>query len=763
MAERKLGLTIVGKDAGGLALLGKVGKEADKAGKTTESSGLTMGKALAGAATAATAFAVASSKAFSDAGVEVLKLQRVVGGTPEEMSRLRFAVKQSGVDFDGFTKAIGVASKKLASSKDTLAQFGIEANGTDGKLRPMSALLPEIADKFARMSNTSEKAALAQQLFGKAGMDMLPFLNRGSAGIAELMAKTDEYGQVLSGEQLQAIKDNKVAQRELGAAFEGLQIQVGTAVLPIMTQFTQVVKGSLGPVAGMVAPLAAVGGSLLGVSYVASKTVEGAKKLASGFKSAAEGAGSFARGLTTAGGAMKAASFAGAAAGVYLLTQRMADNKKVANEWVDGLNLSGTIPEKLKKVQDALKGAREESEKFVSQDVGPFHLYGSNEGRAAADRVSALEEEEKKLNKQVKANTEQTKLAASGMDEYGNQIDGTTEAVKSQNDTLRAATGPLFEMTNAMSGNTEAQREARVAASEAAAAQKEYDHQVLIFGANSAPAKAALVVLEEATRKKTGADNSAVKSAMDLTYASNTLAAGIADGSITMNKARKVIDDLAASGSITAQQADGMRLQFLGAAGGVDHFKSKDGTGISVWADTTQATEALERLAGLLGSTALSLGSSIGVRLVGGVGGFPGFARGGRPRPGEPTIVGEEGPELVTFGRGAYVHNARQTAAWNAPGTVYEDGSVRGSGPVGGAGFAGAQRFAAAYLSGRGATGPRYAPPSTAKAGGTAGAINVVINVAGSVQSERDLTKAVIDGIRQAQRTSSFPILAGTA
>lgn len=39
------------------------------------------------------------------------------------------------------------------------------------------------------MPDGAEKSALAMQLFGKNGMAMLPFLNKGAAGIQELMTR----------------------------------------------------------------------------------------------------------------------------------------------------------------------------------------------------------------------------------------------------------------------------------------------------------------------------------------------------------------------------------------------------------------------------------------------------------------------------------------------------------------------------------------------------------------------------------------------
>jgi len=120
-----------------------------------------------------------------------------------------------------------------------LQDLGINAMDAAGNIRPISALLPELADRFKAMPAGLEKSALAMQLFGRGGKDMLPLLNLGSEGLAEMAEMADKLGVTLTGENVAAIKKYSGAQREMGEALGGLKIAIGLELMPILTTLTQ--------------------------------------------------------------------------------------------------------------------------------------------------------------------------------------------------------------------------------------------------------------------------------------------------------------------------------------------------------------------------------------------------------------------------------------------------------------------------------------------------------------------------------------------
>ena len=103
--------------------------------------------------------------------------------------------------------------------------------------------LGEVADRFEKMPNGTEKTALAMQLFGRSGAQLLPVLNRGSAGLADLSKKADELGVTLDQAQVDKMKESVAATRDFQASLQGLQISLGEAVIPALTSASTAAAG----------------------------------------------------------------------------------------------------------------------------------------------------------------------------------------------------------------------------------------------------------------------------------------------------------------------------------------------------------------------------------------------------------------------------------------------------------------------------------------------------------------------------------------
>lgn len=112
----------------------------------------------------------------------------------------------------------------------------------------MGQILPSIAQQFSTMPNGPEKTALAMRLFGRAGVSMLPFLSKGAKGIKELQEQSDALGTTLSGDDLDAVKENTKAKRTWGEAVKGLQVSIGRELYPALTAVTKFLSGSVVPV-----------------------------------------------------------------------------------------------------------------------------------------------------------------------------------------------------------------------------------------------------------------------------------------------------------------------------------------------------------------------------------------------------------------------------------------------------------------------------------------------------------------------------------
>ncbi len=249
---------LIGKDETGTATksaaanLDHVGDRATSLGKTLAGVGAAVGVAVL--ASKVKDFAADSIKSFETVGAESVKLQRIMGGSVDQMSALRGAAQLTGVSTDSMATAMRKFSTDIEGNNKAFAQLGIATRDAAGNLRPTNDVLMDVAATFKDMPNGAEKSALAVQLFGRSGLDMLPMLNRGADGIAALEQKTRDYGLTLSKVDQDNLAKFRASQRDLSMATEGVKTSFGKSLFPVMTEFNAALAQVLPPLQQALTP-----------------------------------------------------------------------------------------------------------------------------------------------------------------------------------------------------------------------------------------------------------------------------------------------------------------------------------------------------------------------------------------------------------------------------------------------------------------------------------------------------------------------------
>lgn len=200
--------------------------------------------ASAAAATAGAALGLALKGALDEAD-EMSKLASKIGVPIEELSRLKYAADLSGVSIEG----VGTSFKKLSTAMvaaqsggkaqvELFKNLGVAVTNADGSLRSSSAVLLDVADKFAVMEDGATKTALAVQLFGKSGLDMIPFLNGGAAGLKAMTDEAQALGLTISAETGKAAEQFNDNISRLQATLSGLVTQIAGSLAPTLASIT---------------------------------------------------------------------------------------------------------------------------------------------------------------------------------------------------------------------------------------------------------------------------------------------------------------------------------------------------------------------------------------------------------------------------------------------------------------------------------------------------------------------------------------------
>lgn len=219
--------------------LGKADKEANGLGTSFSKLGTMAGKAgqamLALGAAAVGGIAVLGKRAI-DAADNINDLSQRTGVGVEALSKFGAAAEDSGSSLDEVGKAMGRLARGMADSSsatsEALRSIGVSTVDSTGKLRSVDAVMLDIADRFSKLPEGAEKTALAMEIFGKAGANLIPMLNGGSAAI-------NEYSATITTEMAKAADAFNDAinaiMRELAGPFN----EAVTAALPYITQLAQ--------------------------------------------------------------------------------------------------------------------------------------------------------------------------------------------------------------------------------------------------------------------------------------------------------------------------------------------------------------------------------------------------------------------------------------------------------------------------------------------------------------------------------------------
>jgi hypothetical protein len=134
---------------------------------------------------------IAMIKGSIDAADHMNDLSQKVGIGVKELAGWELAANSSGTSMEAVAKGVKGISVFMVEHNAELKAAGIISTTTSGALT-------QVADVFKNLPDGPTKTALAVKMFGKAGMDMIPMLNQGSAGLGDMQEKTRVYGERLA-------------------------------------------------------------------------------------------------------------------------------------------------------------------------------------------------------------------------------------------------------------------------------------------------------------------------------------------------------------------------------------------------------------------------------------------------------------------------------------------------------------------------------------------------------------------------------------
>lgn len=173
------------------------------------------------------------------------KLSQRSGIAVETLSELQYAAKLSDVSAESFSTSLRQLAKNIDEGAEGFQRLGINTRNADGSLRRTDQVLLDVAEKFSQVQDGAAKAAIAQELLGRSGADLIPLLNAGRSGLAAYADEARRLGVVISSDTARAAEEFNDNMTRLRESMSSLANSVTVAVLPTLVRLSsELVEGA---------------------------------------------------------------------------------------------------------------------------------------------------------------------------------------------------------------------------------------------------------------------------------------------------------------------------------------------------------------------------------------------------------------------------------------------------------------------------------------------------------------------------------------
>lgn len=195
-------------------------------------------KALAGALSSAASAAKALFDDSRNAIDAIGKLSSQTGVAVETIQSYQRAAGLSGVSIEEMTKALQKMQVNLGkideeAKTDPFRDLGLSAE----RLRESGAQesFEAIADAISGLATDAEKAAAANEIFGRSGVVLLPLLNQGAEALARQREEAEQLG-ILSEAEVRSVEAMNDAFSDVGTAIQSIINQVTADLAPVIKE-----------------------------------------------------------------------------------------------------------------------------------------------------------------------------------------------------------------------------------------------------------------------------------------------------------------------------------------------------------------------------------------------------------------------------------------------------------------------------------------------------------------------------------------------
>lgn len=179
-----------------------------------------------------------------DEGAKLANMADRLGVSTNDLQAFAYAANMVGVSTDQagnslkfFNRHLGLAEDGNKTASKDFQKLGISILDSHGKLKPMSDLLPEVADSFAKLKDDAERTEVSIKLFSRQGAGLIPILRDGSAGLRAFYQEFADQGGGLKDDAIKKLREADRAITRLTLGFSVLRSRLVLQMEPAFQWF----------------------------------------------------------------------------------------------------------------------------------------------------------------------------------------------------------------------------------------------------------------------------------------------------------------------------------------------------------------------------------------------------------------------------------------------------------------------------------------------------------------------------------------------
>ena len=236
-------------------------------------SALAAGAAIAGVVTAV----VNMTLEVGQSAEEIKNKSQIMGMSMTEYQEwdyifksVGYSAEQASGDFAALAERAKDAAMGTGEGAEVFDALKISVKGASGQLKSQNELFAEVIEKLQKMKDETQRNAYASQLLGTTGEELIPILNMSAQELESLRLKAYETGSVMSDETVNGFVKMNQASREMEQRFNAAKVQLASSLMPVLTDFFEIISSIPTPMIIMIGTISAV----IGIFKAATSVIE---------------------------------------------------------------------------------------------------------------------------------------------------------------------------------------------------------------------------------------------------------------------------------------------------------------------------------------------------------------------------------------------------------------------------------------------------------------------------------------------------------